>query len=393
MFNRRTLFTRIVAGAGAMGLARATSASVATRQAPTREVYLLTGQSNMVGFQYGAALNAPTVTPAALTIAAGMPLAVTVANGPANPLDWVGLYDETGAAWITWLYLNGHQAELRPTAGCTHATVIFQALTIGHCYTFRLMANNGYQQLACSPVVTVTANTTILTPPPESITYDHAARIARYAQAWNGSSTPPRPTSPSDPGAGVWLPATDPLHSHPLAGVGPGMAFADRLLTLRDDAQLEIGLVPCAHGGSSEHPDWEPTYDTLRLFTTAVARGRRAQTWGPIKGILHYGGETMAMGTDPTAWSGAVWRLMDGLRRELGDPNIPVIVTRLGPNPGGFPSWAGIQAAADAMVNADPRLAVVSASDLQVSPTDPLHLTAASAVTLGQRYADAIVGL
>src|SRR5262249_59279741 len=62
----------------------------------------------------------PTVTLSATTAGAGGVVNATVANGPAQPGDFVGLYDAAGAA-ITWNYLNGTRT--MPAAGVANATV------------------------------------------------------------------------------------------------------------------------------------------------------------------------------------------------------------------------------------------------------------------------------
>lgn len=47
-----------------------------------------------------------------------------------------------------------------------------------------------------------------------------------------------------------WAPAADPLHfDKPVAGVGPGRTFGMLIAGMRPDAQ--IGLIPCAVGGTS----------------------------------------------------------------------------------------------------------------------------------------------
>lgn len=225
-------------------------------------------------------------------------------------------------------------------------------------------------------------------------TYVNGARIYSYSQPWKVEDGVPVDTA--NPGSGTWALGADPLHSGPNAGVGPGMAFADRLLDLRNDPDLEIGLVPCAWSGSSAITDWEPAYRYWRAFGMCIARGEAAKAWGPIKGVLWYEGETAAqLAPNPYQWVQALWRAISGLRMDLGDINLPVIVTRIGPNPQSvaYPSWSSIQTYTDAMIGVSPKLKVVCASDLTPISAGDIHINAASAVTLGHRYADAMFAM
>ena len=50
----------------------------------------------------------------------------------------------------------------------------------------------------------------------------------------------------------VWLPAVDPLHfDKKEAGVGPGRSFAEAMLSKTKSANIKIGLIPAAVGGTS----------------------------------------------------------------------------------------------------------------------------------------------
>jgi len=93
----------------------------------------------------------------AISVSAGAPVAVGVQNGPANPTDWVGLY-QTGAAdtaYLNWFYLNG--SKTAPTSGLASANVPFTMPgTLGD-YEFRFFSNNGFTRLATSPMVTITS--------------------------------------------------------------------------------------------------------------------------------------------------------------------------------------------------------------------------------------------
>ena len=98
--------------------------------------------------------------PAPVTVVAGTKVSLSVANGPGNALDWVGLFPadtgDTGAARLTYEFLNGSGSP--PTTGLTSATFsAYVPLTAGE-YEWRMFADNGWTRVASSGVVTVTAS-------------------------------------------------------------------------------------------------------------------------------------------------------------------------------------------------------------------------------------------
>lgn len=101
--------------------------------------------------------------PAAVSVAAGSTVTAAVTNGPANTTDWIGLY-AAGAAdtsYLDWRYLNG--ATTPPATGLPAATVTFATPVTPGTYGFRLFAHNGYERLATSAAVAVTASAAALT--------------------------------------------------------------------------------------------------------------------------------------------------------------------------------------------------------------------------------------
>ena len=92
-----------------------------------------------------------TMSVSATTIAAGGTLAITVANGPGNPRDWVGVYASNGSTLLDWKYLSGSQ--VAPIQGLTDATVMMAMPTTPGGYTVRFAT--GSLILGTSPLVTV----------------------------------------------------------------------------------------------------------------------------------------------------------------------------------------------------------------------------------------------
>jgi uncharacterized protein YegP (UPF0339 family) len=104
----------------------------------------------------GIALNATTVV-------VGQTVTATVANGPGNALDWVGLYP-TGATSATanrvsYQYLNG--LTTAPASGVSAATLTFPLPSAGT-YNVRFFLNNSLTMLATSGPITVTASSVAL---------------------------------------------------------------------------------------------------------------------------------------------------------------------------------------------------------------------------------------
>lgn len=125
-----------------------------------------------------------------------------------------------------------------------------------------------------------------------------------------------------------WVPAGDPLHwdKPDVAGVGIGRSFARVVKAAHP--QSDIGLVPCAFGGSPlEH--WMPG---AQHYTNAVTRMREALKHGRLRGILWHQGEAECADLDKARSYVDRWKIMiTSLRNDLNSPDVPVIVGQLGP--------------------------------------------------------------
>ena len=101
---------------------------------------------------------APAVSLSATSAGAGGVVTATAANGPANPGDFVGLYDASGAA-VSWNYLNGTQT--MPAAGVAGAAVPLMLPVTAGAYQARFY-NSSYALLATSASITTTMPTLAL---------------------------------------------------------------------------------------------------------------------------------------------------------------------------------------------------------------------------------------
>jgi hypothetical protein len=105
----------------------------------------------------------PTLTPAATSVAGGSSLAVTLANGPGNRLDWVAMYPVGSNVFVDWQYLNGTRTA--PSTGVTGTALHFTMPTTSGQYILRFFSNNAAAFVANSPTVTVTGGGTGVPPP------------------------------------------------------------------------------------------------------------------------------------------------------------------------------------------------------------------------------------
>jgi len=96
----------------------------------------------------------PSLSVSTTTATPGQSVTVTVANGPGNPRDWVGLHVSSAAdtTYLDWKFLDGTRTA--PVTGLTSATLTFTMPSTPGTYNFRLFAP-GYTKLATSPTVTV----------------------------------------------------------------------------------------------------------------------------------------------------------------------------------------------------------------------------------------------
>src|SRR5256885_1596 len=98
---------------------------------------------------------APTVTITTSTVSGGGAIGFTVANGPANTTDWVGLFPSAApdTGYVAWSYLSGTKTP--PASGMADATLTLTAPRTPGAYNVRWVAQGGFTRLATSGTVTV----------------------------------------------------------------------------------------------------------------------------------------------------------------------------------------------------------------------------------------------
>lgn len=182
-----------------------------------------------------------------------------------------------------------------------------------------------------------------------------------------------------------WVTAKDPLHfDKPAAGVGPAISFAQAML--QGNKNIQIGLVPCAWGGSPIKV-WQPGVPYFEHFPydEAIARAKIAMQKGVLKGILWHQGESDNDPKKAEVYLEKLKALVANLRRDLNAPNLPFVAGEIGY----FNKVNYINQIVNELPAEIENTAVVSAMDL-TDRGDHLHFDTASARELGKRYAAAM---
>jgi hypothetical protein len=201
----------------------------------------------------------------------------------------------------------------------------------------------------------------------------------------------------------LWYTAFQPLHICS-EGISPGMYFARTMLdSIRSD--IKIGLIPCALSGQALKvfypggsnfaiPNWaHPTLNNSSPYAWMLARCKRAQQTGVIKGILLHQGES-GQGSPPNlTWVAMCTAIIDSLKKNLVLPStLPVVVGELrqdATTP--TPCCAGFNTNIDQFASQYPNCGLASSAGLSGNGVDPYHFNCASMRELGRRYALALL--
>ncbi|MEI8309941.1 MAG: sialate O-acetylesterase [Verrucomicrobiota bacterium] len=189
--------------------------------------------------------------------------------------------------------------------------------------------------------------------------------------------------------SGEWKPAEEPIrYDKPAhAGVGPGLAFGRAMAKALPGA--EIGLVNRAFGGTSI-AQWKKGG---QLYNDAVSAAKAAAAQGTIKGILWHQGESDYKKLVKEFYKAALVELIANLRKELGAPELPVVLGELGPylQPAD-PSPQVVNDVLHEISKEIPKVGVASSEGLK-DKGDKLHFDTASQRIFGQRYAEEMLRL
>lgn len=124
---------------------------------------------------------------------------------------------------------------------------------------------------------------------------------------------------------GRWQTMTEPINfDRPTSGIGLAASFAGAWRMRH--GQGDIGLIPCADGGTALD-DWAVGGT---LFDHAVFQAKLARRTSEIDGILWHQGENDSVAGRSVAYYDKLAVIVKALRDELGTPDIPFVAGALG---------------------------------------------------------------
>lgn len=124
---------------------------------------------------------------------------------------------------------------------------------------------------------------------------------------------------------GRWQTMVEPInYDRPNAGIGLAASFA-AAWRLKNESE-DIGLIPCADGGTSLD-DW--AIDGI-LFQHAISQAKFAQKTSELTGILWHQGENDASPVSASQYKEKFMLIVKAFRKELDSPNLPIVIGGLG---------------------------------------------------------------
>jgi hypothetical protein len=167
-------------------------------------------------------------------------------------------------------------------------------------------------------------------------------------------------------------------------GAGLGLPFA---VEVASATNVPIGLVPCAHGGTSME-QWSPAKKDevgKSLYGSMLRQVRLAG--GKVKGVLWYQGESDANPKASEVYAKTFTDFIAAVRGDLGQPELPFYYVQIGryasdkdPKP-----WNAVQEVQRKLPDELANTAVISVIDLELD--DAIHVGTAGLKRAGQRLA------
>jgi len=167
-------------------------------------------------------------------------------------------------------------------------------------------------------------------------------------------------------------------------GAGLGLPFA---VSLSQATAVPIGLIPCAHGGTSMD-EWSPALRDKRGDSPYGAMYRRFQAaGGKVTGILWYQGESDANPKDAQQFRKKFEDFIAAVRRDFDDPDLPFFYVQIGRHVSKSPPepWN--------LVQEEQRLIALRISNVQMVASitsaldDGIHVSTADLKRLGHELA------
>ncbi len=185
-------------------------------------------------------------------------------------------------------------------------------------------------------------------------------------------------------------PARPPKNANHRQDVGPGVAFGQQLYGL---SGIPIGLLACAHGGTSMS-QWNPQRRDeggKSLYGATFRRVRK--NGGRIAGVCWYQGESDANAADVALYLQRMKELIAAFRRDAKDSRLPFVLVQLGRHTTSASGveWNQVQDIQRRLPAQIRHTCFVPAVDLELD--DGIHIGGRDQQVLGKRLARAVLGL
>ncbi|MBM3728168.1 MAG: sialate O-acetylesterase [Acidobacteria bacterium] len=172
-------------------------------------------------------------------------------------------------------------------------------------------------------------------------------------------------------------------------GAGLGLPFA---VALAGRNGVPIGLLPCAHGGTSMD-QWDPALRDKggdSLYGAMVRRVKAAG--GRVKGVLWYQGESDAGPKSGPVFLEKFERLVAAIRQDFGQPALPFYYVQIGRfiNPGNEQWWNLVQEMQRKAETSIPNATMISSIDSSLD--DLIHVGTGDLKRIGINLARIAVG-
>lgn len=180
-------------------------------------------------------------------------------------------------------------------------------------------------------------------------------------------------------------PALDKWIANRKKGAGAGLPFAMEMVRRTG---VPIGLLPCAHGGTSMD-QWSPALKAKggdSLYGAMLRRFKLAG--GRVTGLLWYQGESDASADAEPMFSFKFMELINSVRSDFGQPELPFYYVQIGRHVtgAGGKEWNAIQQDQLTVESQVPHVGMVTCADCSLD--DGIHVSTKDHVVLGQRLAN-----
>ncbi len=180
-------------------------------------------------------------------------------------------------------------------------------------------------------------------------------------------------------------PALDTWIANRKKGAGVGLPFA---LEMVRRTGVPIGLLPCAHGGTSMD-QWNPALKDKggeSLYGAMIRRVRLAG--GHVTGLLWYQGESDASAEAEPHFTQKFKDLIAAVRSDFGQPELPFYYVQIGRHvaAAGGVEWNAIQQDQLTVESQLSRVGMVTCADCSLD--DGIHVSTKDHLVLGQRLAN-----